>query len=177
MRAVVLLAVVVGVAVEVEVAVLVAHVVGAPLTALLLVGLSAAGWSLLRRRLRGALGRLRTQGASLRTAPGGTASGGTVHGGTVYDVVAGVLLVVPGFVSAALGLLLLLPPVRWLATRLLGRTLARRVARAGVGHLMGTTTSPHPEGMRARGARLRVPGAQTVEGQVVQPGETTPPKR
>ena len=163
MRRLVLLGVVVGVAAEVEAAVLVAHLVGAPLTALLLIGLSVAGWSLLRRRLRRALGRLRADAGGstslrrVRTAPGGA----------LYDLVAGVLLVVPGFVSAALGLVLLLPPVRWLTTRVVGRSVLRRVARSAV-TFAPTAASPHPGGVRARSHRSDDLDARTVDGDVVR---------
>jgi UPF0716 protein FxsA len=44
-------------------------------------------------------------------------------------VVAGLLLIVPGFLSDAVGLVLLLPPVRALLARSIGRVIAARVRR------------------------------------------------
>ncbi|MGH8937836.1 MAG: FxsA family protein, partial [Actinomycetes bacterium] len=66
---------------------------------------------------------------------------------------AGVLIVLPGFVSDVLGLLLLLPPIRALVRRRMLRSVGLR------------TTDPHTPARFA-------PGAAVVEGEVVD----APPK-
>jgi UPF0716 protein FxsA len=57
-----------------------------------------------------------------------------------------VLLVVPGFVTGALGLLLLLPPTRALARRMLKRRFAGRVTYYGGPSFHGPPGSGHLDG-------------------------------
>jgi UPF0716 protein FxsA len=119
---------------EVAVAILIGQWIGAGWTILALLGLSALGLSLLAREGRSALAALtgagraagtRGPGTGQRTATPGAAGS---RGGRVL---AGLLLFIPGFVTAAAGLLLLLPPVQTLAGRLLQDHLARRGAGPG----------------------------------------------
>jgi UPF0716 protein FxsA len=51
----------------------------------------------------------------------------------VLVLLGGLLLIVPGFITDALGILLLLPPTRILARKLLGRNLQSRVVTRTVG--------------------------------------------
>jgi UPF0716 protein FxsA len=81
---------------------------------------------------------------------------------------AGVLLVIPGFVSDAIGLLLLLPPVRHLVRAWLSRRFRVRVAVAtGGGHGPGTTR-------RYPGDVIDVEGAEQGERTRTNP-ELEPP--
>lgn len=73
----------------------------------------ASAW----RRIRSELATGRVPGAAL------------IDGGLIF--LAGVLLIIPGYVSDACGLLLLLPPVRAGVRALLGRRYRVRVSTAG----------------------------------------------
>jgi UPF0716 protein FxsA len=53
----------------------------------------------------------------------------------VLVLVAGALLLAPGFVSDAVGLLLLLPPVRVLVRRLVARRVRARILPPGTGYI------------------------------------------
>jgi len=112
------LAIVVGI-VEIMVMIQVGQWLGVVNTIGLLILISVIGAWLVKRQGLGVLGRIREQ----RVA-------GQVPAAQVFDgaliLVAGVLLVIPGFVTDALGLLLLLPPVRALVRRFVRwRFLAR----------------------------------------------------
>jgi UPF0716 protein FxsA len=89
-------------------------------TVLLLVGVSAAGPLLVRRVGLGVLAR--TQG---RLAEGEVPTREVLDG--VVLLAGGVLICVPGFISDALGLLLLIGPVRHFLIRVGGRRMAQRV--------------------------------------------------
>lgn len=98
---------------------------GYGLAVLLLLAISVAGLWLVKRQGTGVLRRARAQ-----------LSAGQVPAAELVDgvllLLAGVLLLVPGFVSAVVGLLLLVPVVRVLPNRLVRRRAAVRVAtRAG----------------------------------------------
>jgi UPF0716 protein FxsA len=86
----------------------------------LLILVSVVGAWLVKRQGLGVLRRIRLQQQA-----------GQVPGAAVFDgaliVVAGALLLFPGFVTDALGLLLLLPPVRAGVRAFLRRRFARRV--------------------------------------------------
>ena len=86
----------------------------------LLIVVSVVGAWLVKRQGLGVLRRIRLQQQA-----------GQVPGAAVFDgaliVVAGALLLFPGFVTDALGLLLLLPPVRAGVRAFLRRRYARRV--------------------------------------------------
>jgi UPF0716 protein FxsA len=87
---------------------------------LLLIGVSALGPMLVKRVGLGVLARTQD-----RLAQGDTPTRGLLDG--VVVLAAGVMICVPGFVSDALGLLLLLGPVRHLLIRFGGWRVARRV--------------------------------------------------
>jgi UPF0716 protein FxsA len=116
---------------ELFVAIQVADAIGVLATIVLLI----AGWPLgtwaLRSRGRAAWRRLAaalSEGGSARTG-GGPPAREVVDGALV--LLGGVLLMVPGFITDVLGLLLLLPPTRALARPLLIRNLKNRfVVRA-----------------------------------------------
>lgn len=138
---------------EIYVASLVAGQIGWGLTLLALLALSALGVLVLRSS--GRAWRTVAASATPRTGaplpPTGTASAAADAG---FQLLAGLLLLVPGFVSAAVGLLLLLPPVRVVVIALGGRWLFRRFP-----HWQATMT------------RIRVAGhfGDVVQGDVVDP--------
>ncbi|MEA2637152.1 MAG: protein FxsA [Chloroflexota bacterium] len=107
-------------AVEVFVFIEVGLAIGWLLATVLLLGISLLGVPLLRIQGRSALRRL-SLAMSERRAPGRAALDGAL------GFLGCILLVVPGFVTDALGALLLLPPTRALARGWLSRRHARRV--------------------------------------------------
>lgn len=116
----VLLLVVLGAALEIWVAIRVADLIGALPVALLVVGSALLGARVLGR---GTVRAWRRVGeASQRGEPVGRRLADT---GLV--VLAGALLLTPGLVSGAVGLLLLLPPVRAVLRPVLGGLVARRL--------------------------------------------------
>jgi UPF0716 protein FxsA len=134
---------------------------------LLLVAAFVAGAVVIKR----AGGRaFRNLDATLRQ--GGVPSGR--RGGNGLTMLAGLLLMIPGMISDAAGLLLLIPPVQRLVSRRVERTVDRRLRRAGAG----------PLGDAFRWARTGGPGGpggKVVPGEVIRqepedgPGEQRPP--
>lgn len=116
--------------VEIAVFVAVTHVVGAGWAVLLLLLSSAVGLWLLRREGTRAWRRFRV------AAQGGTPPGAQVSDGLV-GLLGALLLALPGFVTAVLGLALVVPPTRWLARDALGRAAVRRVSSAVAGEWFG----------------------------------------
>jgi UPF0716 protein FxsA len=107
-------------AVEIFVIVQVVHAIGVLLTVALLIVVSAVGVRICAHSGLAAMRRFRVQVAE-RRMPGMALLDG------LWILVAGALLVVPGFVTDGLALLLLLPPVRRGASHLARLALARRV--------------------------------------------------
>jgi UPF0716 protein FxsA len=110
------------VVVEVIAFVEVAGVIGWALATALLIGTSLLGLALLGIQGRSALRRV-SRALSERRAPGAAALDGAL------GFLGCILLVVPGFVTDALGALLLLAPVRALVRRWISRRYATRVMR------------------------------------------------
>jgi UPF0716 protein FxsA len=112
--------------VELTVLVRVAGEIGVFETIALLVLVGVFGWWLCK--LQGLTVLRRMQEA---TARGEVPSRELADGGLI--ALGGLLLLLPGFVSDLLGILLLLPPTRAVVRALLGRTVAKRakVVRAG----------------------------------------------
>jgi UPF0716 protein FxsA len=115
------LAVVVTAAAELYLVLRIGQTIGYSVTLLLLFGVSFAGTALVRRQVVGSIQRLRT-GLPVGTLPGREVAD------RALAVLGGLLVVVPGFLTDAVGLLLLLPPVRGLVRRIVGGRLALRVA-------------------------------------------------
>jgi UPF0716 protein FxsA len=113
------LAIVVGV-VEITVIIQVGQLIGFLNTVGLLLLVSLVGAWLVKRQGLGVVARIREQ----RSA--GRLPATEVFDGTLI-LVAGVLLVIPGFVTDALGLLLLIPPIRAVARRFVSRRVLREV--------------------------------------------------
>lgn len=104
---------------ELWVLVQVAHAIGVAPALLSLAVVSVAGAWLVKRQGLGLLRRIQTELQQHRMPTEHLADGGLLLG-------AGVLLTVPGFVTDAVGLVLLVPPVRRLAARVLRRRWSRR---------------------------------------------------
>jgi UPF0716 protein FxsA len=107
--------------IELVVAIMVGRVIGAGWTILALLVLSVLGASVVKRA---GLRSLAQTDATLREgrAPGGGAAD------TIMLFLAGLLLVVPGFVTGVIGLALLLPPIRKVARRPLEQRLRQAAA-------------------------------------------------
>ncbi|MEV0243264.1 FxsA family membrane protein [Streptomyces sp. NPDC050674] len=70
----------------------------------------------------------------------------------------GLLLIIPGLVSDAVGLLLLLPPVQKAVSRTAERTFERKLRQAREGSLSGAFQQ----------ARMRQPDGKVVQGEVIR---------
>ncbi len=151
--ALLLLALIVVPLVELYVVVQVGQGLGVLPTLALLLVVSLLGAALLRRE--GARTWRAFRGA---TAAGRVPAGEVVEGAVV--LFAGALLLTPGFVTDAVGLLLLLPPVRVLVRRSLTAYAGRRLL-GGVGGLGGLSGG--------RGSARR--GGRVVDGEVVDPDD------
>jgi UPF0716 protein FxsA len=108
--------------VEIWVAIQVAHHIGGGNTIALLVIFSVLGAMLAKRAGFGVLARMRDQ------VDRGVLPGNEIIDG-VLVLAAGVLLLVPGFVTGIVGLVLLLPPVRHAVRAGITRSLRGRVYR------------------------------------------------
>jgi UPF0716 protein FxsA len=113
------LAIVVGV-IEIAVMIQIGQLIGVVNTIGLLILVSLIGAWLVKRQGLGVIARIREQRAAGRLPAAEVFDGALV-------LVAGVLLVIPGFVTDVLGLLLLFPPIRALARRFVSRRVMREV--------------------------------------------------
>ncbi|HEY1775787.1 MAG TPA: FxsA family protein [Solirubrobacteraceae bacterium] len=109
-------------AIEIFVFIEVGQAIGWLLTIVILLGTSVLGGQMLRIQGRSAIQRV-SVAVSERRAPGRAALNG------LLGFLGAVLLLVPGFVTDALGALLLLPPTRSLTGRWLSRHYAGRTMR------------------------------------------------
>lgn len=141
----------------------VASVVGWLLVVLLLIAGAALGGGIVRRAGSRALSSALGQRRGAVRPPTGTS----------LTVLAGALLMLPGFLSDVIGLSLLFPPTRAL-WRAAGRRAARRVLRSTVP--MGGAV-PFADAMRLHEQlRIHRPDGKVVPGEVVDPtdGPTRP---
>lgn len=120
-------------------------------TLALVIGSSLGGIAVMRRQGAKSLIRLRE---SMET--GGDPTGPLAHGALV--MIAGILLFLPGFLTSACGLLLLVPPIRaWL----IGRGAARMTVRATA--FSRGASGASGAGMRPAGPR---PGSPVPPGTI-----------
>ncbi|MEU3564297.1 FxsA family membrane protein [Kitasatospora sp. NPDC006786] len=85
--------------------------------------------------------------------------------GTSMTVLAGLLLIVPGFLSDLLALTLILPP-----TRALWRVLGRRVADKALRSASVAGADPFADAMRLQEQlRIHRPDGKVIQGEVVDP--------
>jgi len=138
------LAILLTAAVEIAVFILVAHLIGFGFTVLLVLVASFAGVLLLRREGMRAWRRFRA------AADAGQPPGAEVTDGFV-GLLAGVLLAIPGLVTAVFGILLALPPGRQIARLVARRSTERRLSSAAAGDLFG------PRRVRVRRGTPRPP--------------------
>ncbi|GAA0648226.1 FxsA family protein [Streptomyces thermocarboxydovorans] len=96
--------------------------------------------------------------------------GGVVPGsrpsseGNGLTMLGGLLLIIPGLISDAVGLLLLLPPVQKAVSRYAERTFERKLREAAQGSL----------GDAFQQARIRRPDGKVVQGEVIRDEPDTP---
>ncbi|MFF8969502.1 FxsA family membrane protein [Streptomyces sp. NPDC014995] len=84
-------------------------------------------------------------------------------GGNGLMMLGGLLLMIPGLISDALGLLLLVPPVQKAVARSAERTMDRKLREAMPGSL----------GDAFQQARMHRPDGKVVQGEVIKDGEQT----
>ncbi|MDQ1378357.1 MAG: protein FxsA [Acidimicrobiaceae bacterium] len=154
---------------EVWTAILVAHHIGWAATIALLVLISAVGPSLVRRQGSGVWRRAR-QRLDEGEVPGREAIDGALL------LIAGGLLTFPGFITGALGLLLLLPPVRSLVRSASAAWLARRIGRSSI--MVAASFGGRPDASDRRGPVMTAEShpaehPRRALGPVVEPSQPT----
>ena len=110
---------------EIAAFVLIAAIIGFIPAVALLIGMSVAGAWLLRHAGSGRLRALKTAAAT------GDIPAIQANSGSLLSVLGGILLLLPGFLSGILGLLLMLPPLQRWIRRAFRRTVARRTQPSG----------------------------------------------
>ncbi|MFF1398401.1 FxsA family membrane protein [Streptomyces sp. NPDC058287] len=96
-----------------------------------------------------------------RQQSGAVPAGEQRSGGNGLVMLAGLLLMIPGLVSDALGLLLLVPPVRTALSRYTERTIERKMQSAAPGTL----------GDAFQQARMHRPDGTVIQGEVIKDDE------
>ncbi|WP_405620264.1 FxsA family membrane protein [Streptomyces sp. NBC_01508] len=89
--------------------------------------------------------------------------------GNGFLMLGGLLIMLPGLISDAVGLVLLLPPVRSILSRKAERSLERRMRAAGPGGLGDAF-------QQAQQARMNRPDGKVVQGEVIKNDEPRPPR-
>ncbi|MCT9093964.1 FxsA family protein [Streptomyces sp. ASQP_92] len=127
---------------------------------LLLIGGLVLGSYVIKRAGRRAFRNLTETFREQQSGGPGASASGTRSGseGNALTMLGGLLLIIPGFVSDALGLLCLLPPVRTWVSRSVERSLDKRM-RAAV---------PGTFGDAFQQARIRYPDGKVVPGEVIR---------
>lgn len=147
---------------EIWLLILVAGATGGLTVFLLLVAGLVAGSVVIKRA-----GRRAFKNLNEALQQGGSPARG---GGNGLMMLGGLLLMIPGFVSDAAGLLLLLPPVQKAVSRLAENALDSSLRKAAPGGL----------GDAFQQARMHRPDGKVVQGEVIredrpEPGERRPP--
>lgn len=148
---------------------------------LAVVALSVLGLLVISSSSKRAWRDIRQMRAGERGEPRRTASDAAI------TLVGGVLLAVPGFVTALLGVVLLLPFTRSMTRRLVGYLVTRRVGRAlgvqvhyGAGRSFGGPVVPgeqaHPSGRPGTSSEGDA-GRHVIEGRIVGEDDDEPPRR
>jgi UPF0716 protein FxsA len=153
-----LLLVALGIA-EVALFLLVAHLIGVPWAILLALATSVVGVLLLRRE--GVRGWRRFRDAVAEGRPPGREA---VDG--VVGLVGGLLLVVPGFISDAAGLLLLAPPIRGGVRRAVETRVSPQVAGQVFGPRLVRAKRSQPEPPSSSSGDRHDP-PEAIEGEIV----------
>lgn len=165
--------------VEIAVLIAIAQAIGLGWTILLVLATSALGGWLLRREGVRAWRAFRADLAEGRP-PGNAATEG------LLVFLGGILMLVPGFVTAAIGALLLFPPTRRLGRAVALRLFGNRISPAAATSLFGPRrvrvrygTPQHPESTQATGGPSVTTGRDTgrdtivdsepIEGEIIDP--------
>ncbi|MEU5978099.1 FxsA family membrane protein [Streptomyces sp. NPDC047315] len=142
-------------ALEIWVLILVGSKVGALTVLALLIAGAVLGGTIIKRAGRNAYRNLAE--TLQRQQRGETPESGA--NGNGFLMLAGGLIMLPGFISDAVGLVLLVPPVRTFLSRAVERSIERRIQAAAPGSL----------GDAFNQARMRRPDGKVVPGEVIHP--------
>jgi UPF0716 protein FxsA len=161
------LALVVTLAAEVLVFIIVGKLIGFGFAVLILLALMALGAVLLRQEGLRAWRRYQSVAAA-GERPGPHLSR------SLIGLLGALFLLVPGFITAVLGLALFVPPIRALASRGLTVLAGRQLASAAMGDLFGPrlvkVRAGRPTRMDAGRAGAGVTtDTETIEGEIVDP--------
>ncbi|MEU6993528.1 FxsA family membrane protein [Streptomyces sp. NPDC046465] len=129
---------------------------------LLLVGGLVLGSAVIKRAGRRAFRKLSE--AVQQQQRTGVAPAQESGGGGALTMLGGLLIILPGLISDALGLLLLIPPVQKALGRYAERTFERKVREATPGGL----------GDAFQQARMHRPDGNVVQGEVIRDDEPSP---
>ncbi|MGW9300795.1 FxsA family membrane protein [Streptomyces cyaneofuscatus] len=150
---------------------LVASAAGGLTVLLLLVAGAVLGTVVIKRAGRRAFKNLTETLQQMPGQPGATeapqVTGGKASKGNGLLMLGGLLLLIPGLISDAAGLLLLVPPVRALISRRAEQSLERRMRAASPGSLSDAFQQ----------ARMHRPDGKVVQGEVIREDGTQPPSR
>ncbi|MDX3518796.1 FxsA family membrane protein [Streptomyces scabiei] len=125
---------------------------------LLLVAGFVAGSAVVKRAGRRAFRALSETLQQQQGSAGATGAGAGRSEGNGFLMLGGLLLMLPGLVSDAVGLVLLIPPVQRALGRYTERTFERKLREAGAGGL----------GDAFQQARMRRPDGKVVQGEVIR---------
>ncbi|PVD00359.1 hypothetical protein DBP19_02530 [Streptomyces sp. CS090A] len=149
----------------------VASAAGGLTVLLLLVAGAVLGTVVIKRAGRRAFKNLTETLQQMPGQPGATeapqVTGGKASQGNGLLMLGGLLLLIPGLISDAAGLLLLIPPVRTAISRRAERSLERRMRAA----------SPDSLSDAFQQARMHRPDGKVVQGEVIREDGTQPPSR
>ncbi|MFI5726345.1 FxsA family membrane protein [Streptomyces cyaneofuscatus] len=138
---------------------------------LLLVAGAVLGTVVIKRAGRRAFKNLTETLQQMPGQPGATeapqVTGGKASQGNGLLMLGGLLLLIPGLISDAAGLLLLIPPVRTAISRRAEQSLERRMRAASPGSLSDAFQQ----------ARMHRPDGKVVQGEVIREDGTQPPSR
>jgi UPF0716 protein FxsA len=124
---------------------------------LLLIAGIVLGSLLIKRAGRRAFRRL-SEALQQQQQTGAVPAGDRRGSGNALTMLGGLLLIMPGLISDALGLLCLVPPVQKALSRYAERTFERRLRAASPGSL----------GDAFQQARMRRPDGKVVQGEVIR---------
>ncbi|MEV5262828.1 FxsA family membrane protein [Streptomyces anulatus] len=111
-------------------------------------------------------------------APPAAPAGGRGSRGNGLLMLGGLLLLIPGLISDAAGLILLVPPVRTMVSRYAERSLERRMRAARPGGLSDAFQQARmhrPDGKVVQGEVIREDGSQAPSGPDDDPRGPRPP--
>ncbi|MGW5068088.1 FxsA family membrane protein [Streptomyces cyaneofuscatus] len=149
----------------------VASAAGGLTVLLLLVAGAVLGTVVIKRAGRRAFKNLTETLQQMPGQPGATeapqVTGGKASQGNGLLMLGGLLLLIPGLISDAAGLLLLIPPVRTAISRRAERSLERRMRAASPGSLSDAFQQ----------ARMHRPDGKVVQGEVIREDGAQPPSR